>query len=62
MKEQLIKVMQRRNQLANIMYVVKEGSLTKMACKSHWKFWLFNFLISNVPVIIPFVYKEREAV
>lgn len=60
MSEQLIKAIQQRNQLVNIKYVVKEDSLTKWRVKVIGIFGYLTFLISNVPVIIPFVYKERE--
>jgi len=58
MREQLIKAMQQRNQLVNIMYVAKEGSLTKCRVKDIRIFGYLTFLISNVLVAIPFAYKE----
>ncbi len=61
MREQLIKAMQQPNQLVNIMYVAKEGSSTKWRLKVIGIFGYLTFLFSNVQVVIPFVYKEREA-
>ncbi|MFT9819113.1 transcriptional regulator [Lysinibacillus sp. NPDC056185] len=74
MREQLIKAMQ-RNQLVNIMYVAKDGSVTKRRVKvikivgDLFQAFCFTrcakkrtFLISNVLVVIPFVSKGREVI
>lgn len=73
MKEQLIKAMQ-RNQLMNMMYVSKNGSVTKRRVKvikiigDTFQAFCFTrqakrtFLISNVLAIIPVVRKGREIV
>ncbi|MGE7676096.1 transcriptional regulator [Lysinibacillus sp. NPDC094403] len=73
MREQLIKAMQRK-QLVNMMYVAKDGSVTKRRVKvikivgDSFQAFCFTrhakrtFLISNVLAAIPFVSKEREVV
>lgn len=73
MREQLMKAMQ-RNQLVNIMYVAKDGSVTKRCVKvikivgDLFQAFCFTrcakraFLISNVLVVIPFVSKGREVI
>ena len=73
MREQLIKAMQ-RNQLMNMMYVSKTGSVTKRRVKiikivgDSFQAFCFTrqakrtFLISNVLAVIPVVSKGREVV
>ncbi|MGE7694750.1 transcriptional regulator [Lysinibacillus sp. NPDC094177] len=73
MREQLIKAMQ-RNQLVNMIYVAKDGSVTKRRIKvikivgDLFQAFCFTrcakrtFLISNVLVVIPFVSKGREVI
>ncbi|MEE3805478.1 transcriptional regulator [Lysinibacillus fusiformis] len=73
MREQLIKAMQ-RNQLVNMMYVSKNGSVTKRQVKvikivgDSFQAFCFTrhakrtFLISNVLAVIPVVSKERGVV
>lgn len=73
MREQLIKAMQ-RNQLMNMMYVSKNGSVTKRRIKiikvfgDSFQAFCFTrnakrtFLISNVLAVIPIVNKGREVV
>ncbi|MGE7020398.1 transcriptional regulator [Solibacillus cecembensis] len=73
MSEQLIKAMQ-RNQLLNMMYVAKNGSITKRQIKiikvvgDSFQAFCFTrqakrtFLISNVLAITPVIRKEREVV
>ncbi len=73
MREQLIKAMQ-RNQLINMMYVSKNGSVTKRRVKvikiigNSFQAFCFTrhskrtFIINNVLAIVPFVPKEREIV
>ncbi|WP_312145572.1 transcriptional regulator [Lysinibacillus capsici] len=73
MREQLVKAMQ-RNQLVNMMYVSKNGSVTKRRVKvikivgDSFQAFCFmrqtkrTFLISNVLAVVPVVYKERGVV
>jgi len=73
MREQLMKAMQ-RNQLVNMMYIAKDGSVTKRQVKvirivgGTFQAFCFTrharrtFLISNVLAIIPIVSKGREVV
>ena len=73
MREQLIKAMQHK-QLVNMMYIAKDGSITKRHVKvikivgDLIQAFCFTrcakrtFLISNVLIVIPFVSKEREVV
>ncbi|MFJ5766534.1 transcriptional regulator [Lysinibacillus sp. NPDC093210] len=73
MREQLIKAMH-RNQLVNMMYIAKDGSVTKRRIKvikivgDSFQAFCFTrharrtFLISNVLAIIPIVSKGREVV
>jgi len=73
MREQLMKAMQ-RNQLVNMMYIAKDGSVTKRQVKvikivgDSFQAFCFTrharrtFLISNVLAIIPIVSKGREVV
>lgn len=73
MREQLVKAMQ-RNQLVNMMYVSKNGSVTKRRVKvikivgDSFQALCFmrqtkrTFLISNVLAVVPVVYKERGVV
>lgn len=73
MREQLMKAMQ-RNQLVNMMYIAKDGSVTKRQVKvikivgDSFRAFCFTrharrtFLISNVLAIIPIVSKGREVV
>ncbi len=74
MREQLIKAMQ-RNQLVNMMYIAKDGSvITKRRVKvikivgDSFQAFCFTrharrtFLISNVLAVIPIVRKGREVV
>lgn len=72
-REQLIKLMQ-RNQLVNMIYVAKDGSITKRRVKvmkivgDSFQAFCFTrhakrtFLISNVLAVIPFVGKGCEVV
>ncbi|MGE7840031.1 transcriptional regulator [Lysinibacillus sp. NPDC093712] len=73
MREQLIKAMQ-RSQLVNMMYIAKDGSVTKRRVKvikmvgDSFQAFCFTrharrtFLISNVLAIIPIVSKGREVI
>lgn len=73
MREQLVKAMQ-RNQLVNMMYVSKNGSVTKRRVKiikivgDSFQAFCFmrqtkrTFLISNVLAVVPVVYKELGVV
>ncbi|MFJ5788478.1 transcriptional regulator [Lysinibacillus sp. NPDC097162] len=73
MREQLMKAMQ-RSQLVNMMYIAKDGSVTKRRVKvikmvgDSFQAFCFTrharrtFLISNVLAIIPIVSKGREVV
>lgn len=73
MREQLVKAMQ-RNQSVNMMYVSKNGSVTKRRVKvikivgDSFQAFCFirqakrTFLISNVLAVVPVVYKERGVV
>ncbi|MFJ7951511.1 transcriptional regulator [Lysinibacillus sp. NPDC096418] len=73
MREQLIKAMQ-RNQFVNMMYVSKNGAVTKRRIKiikivgDSFQAFCFTrhakrtFLISNVLAVIPVIRKEREVV
>lgn len=73
MRERLIKAMQ-RNQLLNMMYIAKNGSITKRKIKiikivgDSFQAFCFTrhakrtFLISNVLAITPVNRKEREVV
>lgn len=73
MREQLVKAMQ-RNQLVNMMYVSKNGSVTKRRVKiikivgDSFQAFCFmrqtkrTFLISSVLAVVPVVYKERGIV
>ncbi|RNC98691.1 transcriptional regulator [Lysinibacillus halotolerans] len=73
MKEQLNKVMQ-RNQLVDMMYIAKNGEITKRRIKvtnvSDDKFNAYCFLkhanrvffIDNVLALVPVIRKEREVI
>ncbi|MEA0565682.1 transcriptional regulator [Lysinibacillus irui] len=73
MREQLIKGMQ-RNQLVNMMYVSKDGSVTKRRVKvikivgDSFQTFCFtrnskrNFIINNVLAVVPVFKKDREFV
>ncbi len=73
MKEQLIKAMQ-RNQLVNMMYVSKLGTVTKRRIKiikivgDSFQAFCFTrhakrtFTINNVLAVVPVLHKEREVV
>ncbi|MFS0819687.1 transcriptional regulator [Lysinibacillus sp. 1P01SD] len=73
MREQLIKAMQ-RNQLINMMYVSKNGSVTKRRVKvikivgDSFQAFCFTrnskrtFIINNVLAVVPVFKKEREVV
>ncbi|WCH46365.1 transcriptional regulator [Lysinibacillus sp. OF-1] len=73
MREQLIKVMQRK-QLVNMMYVSKNGSVTKRHIKiikivgDSFQAYCFNrqakrtFMIDSVLAVVPIFPKEREVI
>ncbi|MEK9196804.1 transcriptional regulator [Lysinibacillus halotolerans] len=73
MKEQLLKVMQ-RNQLVEMMYIAKNGEITKRRIKVtkvlEDKFNAYCFLkranrvfcIDNVLALVPVIRKEREVI
>ncbi|MFJ7919151.1 transcriptional regulator [Lysinibacillus fusiformis] len=73
MREQLIKAMQ-RNQLVDIMYIAKNGSVTKRRVRvikivgDSFQAFCFtrqakrSFIIKNVLVVTPVFRKEREVV
>lgn len=73
MREQLIKAMQ-RNQLVNMMYVSKNGSVTKRRVKiikivgDSFQAFCFmrqtkrTFLIRNILAVTPVIRKERDVV
>lgn len=73
MREQLVKAM-RRNQLVNMMYVSKNGSVTKRRVKiikivgDSFQAFCFmrqtkrTFLIRNILAVTPVIRKERDVV
>lgn len=73
MREQLVKAMQ-RNQLVNMMYVSKNGSVTKRRVKvikivgDSFQAFCFmrqtkrTFLIRNILAVTPVIRKERDVV
>ncbi|MFJ7407104.1 MULTISPECIES: transcriptional regulator [unclassified Lysinibacillus] len=73
MKEQLVKAMQ-RNQLVNMMYVAKDGSITKRRIKvikivgDSFQAYCFTrqakrtFVIDSVLAVVPIIHKERSVV
>lgn len=73
MKEQLIKAMQ-RNQVVNMMYIAKDGSITKRRVKvikiigDSFQAYCFTrqakrtFMIDSVLAVVPIIHKERSVV
>ena len=73
MKEQLIKAMQ-RNQLLNMMYMAKDGQVSKRSIKvikivgDSFQAFCFTrqakrtFMIDNVLAVVPVFHKERSVV
>jgi predicted DNA-binding transcriptional regulator YafY len=73
MKEQLVKAMQ-RNQIVNMMYIVKNGSITKRRVKVikiigySFQAYCFirkakrTFMIDSVLTVVPIIHKERSVV
>lgn len=73
MREQLVKAMQ-RNQLVNMMYVSKNGSVTKRRVKiikivgDSFQAYCFTrqakrtFMIDSVLAVVPIIHKESEVV
>ncbi len=73
MKEQLIKVMQ-RNQLLNMMYMAKDGNVSKRRIKiikivgDSFQAYCFTrqakrtFMIDNVLAVVPISHKDRSVV
>ncbi|MEK4425847.1 transcriptional regulator [Solibacillus sp. FSL K6-1523] len=73
MKNQLIKAMQ-RNQMLDMMYMAKDGSVTKRRIKiikiigDNFQAYCFvkqakrTFIIDNVLAVAPITYKERNVV
>ncbi|MEK5332027.1 transcriptional regulator [Lysinibacillus sp. FSL W8-0992] len=73
MKEQLIKAMQ-RNQVVNMMYIAKDGSVTKRRVKvikiigDSFQAYCFTrqakrtFMIDSVLAVVPIIHKERSVV
>ncbi|EFI70697.1 hypothetical protein BFZC1_00115 [Lysinibacillus fusiformis ZC1] len=60
MREQLIKAITTTQSISEHYVCSKRGFINQMRVKVIGIFGYLTFLISNVPVIIPFVYKERE--
>lgn len=73
MKEQLVKAMQ-RNQIVNMMYIAKDGSITKRRVKvikvigeSFHAYCFIRqakriFMINSVLAVVPIIHKERSVV
>lgn len=73
MKEQLVKAMQ-RNQIVNMMYLAKDGSITKRRVKvikivgDSFQAYCFTrqakrtFMIDSVLAVVPIIHKERSVV
>ncbi len=73
MKEQLVKAMQ-RNQIVNMMYIAKDGSITKRRIKvikivgDSFQAYCFTrqakrtFMINSVLAVVPIIHKERSVV
>lgn len=73
MKEQLVKAMQ-RNQIVNMMYIAKDGSITKRRVKvikvigESFHAYCFirqakrTFMINSVLAVVPIIHKERSVV
>lgn len=73
MKEQLIKAMQ-RNQLLNMMYMAKDGAVSKRRVKvikivgNSFQAYCFTrqdkrtFMIDSVLAVVPVILKEREVI
>ncbi|UED78244.1 transcriptional regulator [Lysinibacillus sp. CD3-6] len=73
MKEQLVKAMQ-RNQIVNMMYIAKDGSITKRRVKvikingESFQAYCFirqakrTFMIDSVLAVVPNIHKERSVV
>ncbi len=73
MREELIKAMQ-RNQIVNMMYIAKDGSITKRRVKvikivgDSFQAYCFTrqakrtFMIDSVLAVVPIIHKERSVV
>jgi len=73
MKEQLVKAMQ-RDQIVNMMYIAKDGSITKRVVKvikivgDSFQAYCFTrqakrtFMIDSVLAVVPIIHKERSVV
>lgn len=73
MKEQLIKAMQ-RNQLLNMMYIAKDGTVSKRSIKiikivgNSFQAYCFTrqakrtFMIDSVLAVVPVIHKDRSVV
>lgn len=73
MKEQLIKAMQ-RNQVVNMMYIAKDGTITKRRVQvinifgESFQAYCFTrqskrtFMIDSVLAVVPIIHKERSVV